>query len=294
VNSAAGRPIVDAHHHLWDLASHEYDWLVQDGWPAMTELLGDYSSIRRPFLIDELESVFRANGVGKSVHVQADWVGDPVDETRWLQSIADRHGYPNGIVAFTDLTQRWAPAELERHCKSPNMRGVRMTHRRHHPDLLIDLSFRRNFAHLARLGLSYDISVTAARMPQALDLASAFPDTHIVLAGLAIPSDGAAESRERWRFGLRLLAQAPNVAVKCTALGVADHSWMTERIRPWIREAADLFGPERLLFGSNWPVDGLYSSYGRILNAYREILADLTSDELDGFFAGNAEALYRL
>jgi predicted TIM-barrel fold metal-dependent hydrolase len=286
--------LVDAHHHLWDLDHHEHDWLMGDGWPCMTDLLGDYSALRRSYLIGEMARIFRNSNVVKSVHIQVDWVGDPVDETRWLQTVADQNGFPQAIVAFTDLTQRWAQAELERHCESANMRGIRMTHMRFHPDLLIDISFLRNFRHLGRLGLSYDLSTTWDKMPQARDLASRFPDTQIVLTHLGVSNQRGKEYFEAWRQSIRLLAEAPNVAVKVSGLGMTDHRWMEDSIRPWILDAIEIFGIDRCLFGSNWPVDGLYSSYERLVQGYDVVLGGLSSDERDRFYAGNAERVYRI
>ena len=225
---------IDTHHHLWELERHRYAWLEGEGAADTTAWIGDYASIRRSYLIEDFLTDAAGCGLIKSVHVEAVSGEDPVAETRWLQGIADRCGFPQGIVAFTDLRSADVERELDLHCQSPNVRGIRMTQ---FDGLLGDPAFRRGFSALSRRGLSYDLNVRWSGADLGLDLARAFPGVPILAGNMANPSSlGDAEFAE-WRRGMRVLAQAPNVAMKISGLGMADHRWTVERIRPWVLEA---------------------------------------------------------
>lgn len=285
-------PMADTHHHLWDLGRFRYDWLAGDGDPDVAAFLGPYDDIRRDYLIDELWGDFSVAGIVKSVHVQADIsVDDPVDETRWLQSIADRHGFPHGIVAFSDLRQPDVGSELERHCASRNMRGIRM------PDeagLLGSSAFRAGARVLEEMGLSFQVDPIPERHGDLIALADAMPDLQIFLGHAGVPEQRDRSYFERWRTSLGSIAQRANVVIKISGLGMGDHRWTVESIRPWVLSAIEIFGVNRCVFGTNWPVDRLYSSIGVLAAAYRSIIADFDPDDQRALLLGNAERLYRI
>jgi predicted TIM-barrel fold metal-dependent hydrolase len=285
---------VDAHHHLWDLDSYEYDWLMGDGWPDKTESLGDYAAIRRTYLVADLLRDFADCRVIKSVHLQADLTGpdpDPVIETRWLQRQADATGYPHAIVAWADLRSPDIAADLERHLESANMRGVRMLV---DGDGLSDAAVDRGCRALADRGLSYDLAVTWELMSDARRFAARHGDLSIILEHTGLPMSRSAEYFRSWRWGMRELAAAPNVTVKISGLGTVDHAWTVDTLRPWVLETIEIFGPQRTMFGTNWPVDGLYSTYRELVEAYVELMAGFTSSEQDAMSARNAERIYRI
>jgi len=289
---SVGLPFVDAHHHLWDLGHHRYEWLLEPGTPDFTDWFGDYAAIRRSYSVDDFLADAEGSSLLKSVHVEAGWSGpDPVGETRWVQSVADGAGIPNAIVAYADLRQQDVEAELDRHCEQSAMRGVRMAQME---GLLADARFHRGLAALERRGLSYDLNLRWPSMEAALDLASALPDLQIIVGNTANPRSLSDEEFGPWRRGMQLLAQAPNVAVKISGLGMADHDWTVERIRPWILATIEAFGPERCMFGTNWPVDRLYSGYRALVQAYETTVAGFTHDEQEGLFSRNAERFYRI
>ena len=284
--------LVDTHHHLWDLDSFPYAWLTGDGTPGETDYLGDYASIRQDYLIEDLLADYAPQNVVKSVHVQADFSGpDPTVETRWLQSIADVHGFPHGIVAHTDFRSPDAGEELDRHCESPNMRGVRMMG---HDDMLDEPDFRRGVAELARRGLSFDLNGDWERAGAGLRLARSFPDMWVVVTHTGLPYERTVECFRRWRKGMETFAQAPNMVVKISGLGMRDRNWTVDSIRPWILETIDIFGVDRCMFGTNWPVDRLYSDFDTLLDAYRRVISGFSADEQDKLFARNAERYYRI
>lgn len=285
-------PFVDAHHHLWDLERHRYAWLEGEGWPEETAVLGDYSAIRHSYLVEAYLADGRPANLVKSVHVQADWSGgDPVDETRWLQSVADRTGFPHAIVAHADLAAPGAGTQLERHLAFPNVRGIRSTPEETRPE---DAAFRRGVAALGRFGLSYDLRATPESAGACRALAEAAPDVMFLVGHAGEPAERSPDYRARWRRSLATLAGAPNVALKLSGLPMRDHRWTPESLRPWILDAIDAFGVDRCMFGTNWPVDSLYSTFEALVDAYASAVASFTEPERRALFAGNAERCYRI
>jgi predicted TIM-barrel fold metal-dependent hydrolase len=194
-------------------------------------------------------------------------------------------------VASVDLRAPDAEAQIERHSQSPHVRGIRMTQM---GELVSRSDFRRGFSALAARSLSYDLNIRSEDVRHALALAAAFPDTTILVDNMANPSSLDPDEFIRWRVAMRQLAAAPNVAMKISGLGMADHAWTLERIRPWARAAIDLFSPSRCMFGSNWPVDGLYRSYSALVSAFHEVIIDLDAPSRRAVLAGTAERLYRI
>lgn len=284
-------PFVDSHHHLWDMGQGHYHWLEEEE-PEETAVVGDYSAIRRNYLIGDLLADFEGSSVIKSVHVQAEYGGDDqVWETAWLQQVADAHGYPHAIVAKTDLASEGARADLERHGEHANMRGIRNFVQ---GEDLLTPEFRRGLQALSDLGFSYDLNSTWEGMGEARQAAELFGDLQFILGHCGVPMERTAEYFDAWRAGMATLAGAPNVACKISGLGMTDHSWTVESIRPWVLECIEVFGVERCMFGSNWPVDSLYSSYRAVVEAYRQITADFSADERSALFRRNAEHYYKV
>jgi predicted TIM-barrel fold metal-dependent hydrolase len=292
VQTGGPQRLIDAHHHLWDLERHVYAWLRAEGDPGTTAWIGDYVSIRRPYLLDDYLRDASGSGLYKSVHVEALWGGsDSVEETLWLQAISDQHGFPHAIVAAVDLCAPDVETQLDRHLASPNLRGVRMAQI---GDLVSRRDFRRGFAALAERGLNYDLNIRLEDATHALGLAAAFPGTTILVDNMANPISLDNNYLVRWKTAMRMLARAPNVVMKISGLGMADHLWTVERIRPWVLAAIGIFSPGRCMFGSNWPVDRLYSSYESLVDGFRRITTDLGADERDALFRGTAERCYRI
>jgi predicted TIM-barrel fold metal-dependent hydrolase len=285
-------PLVDAHHHLWNLARHIYPWLADGGVPATTDWIGNYAAIRSSYGLRDYLTDAAGSGLIKSVHVEASWGGrESFGETAWLQSLANERGFPQAIVAAVDLRATDAQAQIERHVQSRNLRGIRMTQM---GELVSRADFRRGFASVAAHGLSYDLNIRYEDVRHALALATAFPETPILVDNMANPVSLDAESFIRWRAAMRQLAAAPNVAMKISGLGMADHCWTIGRIRPWILAAVDLFEPARCMFGSNWPVDSLYGTYAELVDAFRAVISELDQVSQNAMLFGTAERLYRI
>ena len=296
-------PVVDCHHHLWDLGKHRYEWLQAE--PILDTLLGDYSPICRDYLIQNYLADARPAGVVKSVHVQCEFDhADPAGETEWLQGLADRHGFPHGIVGFVNLADPAAGALLDTHGGFANFRGVRQNlnfdaddPRRcfaDRGDYLSDPAWRRGFSLLAPRGLSFDLQILPLQMGEAYEALVACPGTGVVLDHAGLPLDRNPEALELWRRGMRRLASLPNVAVKLSGFGMMDRSPSVATIRPIVLETIEMFGAERCMFASNFPVDGLGGNLVDFFDAYRAVVADFSEDERIALFARNAERFYRI
>ena len=295
--------VVDPHIHLWDLRTHCYPWLEKPG----VSFVGDARELQHDYLLDHLLADAQDIEVLKVVHVEANHdPADPVEETRWLQQIADAdgaRGMPNAIVAGIDLAAPDAPAVLEAHASFANTRGVRQILNVHRDKLFdyVGRHFMREplwqerFALLRRYGLSFDLQLYPSQMDEAVALARAHPDTQFVLnhAGMFVDRDSVAGYRA-WRDGLRVLAACPNVAVKISGLSMFDHHWTVESLRPYVLETLDAFGVERAMFASNFPVDRLFGSYSALWHAYAAIVAGASETERSALFRHNAERIYRI
>jgi predicted TIM-barrel fold metal-dependent hydrolase len=302
MNTLDGAPIVDAHHHLWCLSCVRYPWLeeLRDSDNAAEDL----GSLRRDYLIDDFLADAGPSRVVRSVHIQADSdPADPVAETRWLQAIADVHGFPHGIVAFVPLNADDAQATLEAHCQFANVRGVRQMMNRDKPasqdgapadQCLTDPAWRRGFALLARYRLSFDLHIYPWQLEEAADLAHAFSETPIAIDHVGLPLARDRAARQVWRRGMTLIARYPNVALKVSGLAMLDHASPGDRIGPVMAEAIEIFGPERCMFGSNFPVDRIYSSFGRLVSTFRDAIAQYSPSEQRSMLRDNAAAFYRL
>ena len=184
-----------------------------------------------------------------------------------------------------------AQAIIEKHMHFRNMRGVRDFGE---GEYLVDPAWRRGFAHLQEHGLVYCVDPRPETMAQIKDLAAAFPDTIISLDHAGFPLRRDDDYMAFWRAEMRSLAEAPNVIVKVSALGMGDPRWTVDSMRPLVLHCLEAFGVERTVFGTNWPVDRLFSSYPDVVNAYARIIAGLTPAEQTALFSGNAERYFRI
>jgi predicted TIM-barrel fold metal-dependent hydrolase len=285
-------PFVDTHVHYWDLKDEDlrYAWLERD-W--VHPVLGDIDGLKvLKYMAPEYISETRFQNVSKAVHVQAAiGIDDPVEETRWLQEQADATGFPHGIVAHCDLAGPDAAATLERHLEYPNMRGVRDFGQ---GDYLVDPAWQRGYGMLGQHGLVFCLDVETDNMGKARALADKHPDVVLCIDHAGFPRSREPEYFQRWKAGMNDIAGAPNTVCKVSGLGMCDNAWTVDSLRPWVESCIEAYGTERTFFGTNWPVDRLYSSYGDVLNAYEEIIAGFSEDEQRAMFSGNAERVFRI
>jgi predicted TIM-barrel fold metal-dependent hydrolase len=291
--------IVDAHHHIWRQA--DLPWLSG---PMQPRIFGPYEPIRRDYSIAEYLDDLAGSGVVCSVYVQANWpTGRFEDEAAWVQRTADEHGWPRAIVAYADVSVGDVRPQLDRLARYPRVRGVRMQLHWHdnplyrfaaRPDLCADPVIRRNIARLADYGFSFDLQVFAPQMTDAAGLAAACPGVTFILQHAGMLEDLSPDGRSAWRTGMKHLAACPNVVSKLSALGTFIHRNDPAHIAAVLRETVAIFGAERCLFGSNFPVEKLWTSYRELVGAYVAAAAKLRPEEQDAIFRTTAMRVYRL
>jgi predicted TIM-barrel fold metal-dependent hydrolase len=292
--------IVDAHHHLWDLSACTYPWLMAKG---QMRFFGDPTPIQKNYQVSDFQADFGTLPVTASVHIQ---VGvhpdDSIQETRWLQAQGNMHGLPSAIVAFCDLTAPDREAMLDAHMACPGLRGVRqilgrsdVEDRVTNTGALIDQpAFLDGLKSLAQRGLSFDLQLVPHQMQSVSRVLEGVPDLKVALchAGSLNQFDEAAI--QTWSSGMQALARLPNVICKVSGFGMFDHHWSSDSIRDQIRQTIDVFRPERIAFGSNFPVDGLHASYQEVVAGFASAIESFTLEERQAMFATNSRQFYRL
>lgn len=287
---------IDAHHHLWDLGAVEYPWLMQTGAPRF---FGDPTPIQRNFLIDEFSAMARAEGFGGSVHIQVG-AADPWAEACWVQSVADVHPeWPMAQVVFCDLTAADRSAQLARYKSLPSVRGVRQIIGRAPGEdavtgtnaLLDDPAFLEGLQEAGELGFSFDLQLIPELMSQTAAVLSAAPGTAVALCHAGSPHDRSAAGLAEWAALLRNLSALDHVSCKLSGLGMFQHDWATDDFAPIVDTCLSEFGADRSMFGSNFPVDSLYSDYARLSQCFHDLVPDADHDAV---FGGTASRFYRM
>ncbi|MEO1407849.1 MAG: amidohydrolase family protein, partial [Pseudomonadota bacterium] len=229
-------------------------------------------------------------------------IDSSVAETLFVDGQSDEHGYPNAIIAFADLTSEQLQDTLDRHGASERLRGVRQIVGRSAEEdrktgsagLLQNPAFVEGLRMLASRELSFDLQLTPPLMAKAAKVFGTVPELPVALCHCGSPSDFSDDGIEEWSSGLKRLADLPNLICKISGFGMFDHQWTTDSIRPHVRRVIEIFGPKRVAFGSNFPVDKLHGTYQSVMGGYLDITAEFSSDERNAMFAGTAEAFYRI
>lgn len=290
--------VIDAHFHVWRRA--DLPWLSG---PMQPRIFGPYEAIRRDYMISEYRNDIAGAGVEKAVYVQANWPPERAeDEAAFVESLAAETGWPHAIVAYADMTAPDARPALDRLARFPRLRGIRQQlHWHENPlyrfaagaDLCRDETLQRNVGRLADYGWSFDLQVFPGQMDGARDLADACPATTLVLQHAGMPEDTSDEGRALWRERMALLARRPNVVSKLSGLGTFIHRLDAEHVRRVVAETVALFGAERCLWGSNFPIEKLWTGYGPLLEAYRQAAGGLSEGERRAIFHETAARVYR-
>lgn len=294
------RRIIDAHHHLWapvsDPAGLGYVWLKDIG--AMKPF-GDPTPIQRDYLLEEFLAEPAPQTLVGSVHVQCDpKLPDPVAETAFIQGLSDVSNHPIMIVGFADLTAGDFAQVLARHQAYSNLRGIRqiISYLPDRPEisfaprnLLDDLIWQGNFASMAGQGLSFDLQLYPEQMEQAADFLAQHADIPVVIDHLGSPYDVTGLGILTWQKGMRALADLPHVSVKLGGYAMSFGSDLGAVPSRLTREALAMFGPERTLFSSNFPVDRLHLKYPDLL----AFITNIAGKHADAILHDNAARFYR-
>jgi L-fuconolactonase len=277
--------IVDAHHHFWDPATADYPWLTDE-----------LAAIRRAFGPADLEPHLRAAGVEATVLVQT---RSSLEESVDFLAVAAATPFVRGVVGWVDLTDPAVAdtiAGLQAGPGGDRLKGIRhQAHDEPDPDWLVREDVIRGVEAVGLAGLVYDLLVRTRELPAALELARRLPDVRFVIDHIAKPpiADGALEP---WASRLTPFEELDHVACKLSGMVTeADwSSWTPADLQPYVERVLAIFGLDRLLFGSDWPVCLLASTYGGVIDAARQSLDGLGTGDLAKVFGGTAERVYRL
>ena len=292
--------IVDAHHHIWRQA--DLPWLQG---PMVPRIFGPYEPIRRDYPIEEYLADIAGTGVEKSVYVQTNWAkAGAVDEVAWVQATADAHGWPHAIVGYADLLDDAVGEVLERQAAFPLMRGVRMQlHWHENPQYRFAADARPDGrpglppqpAPPRRLRLV--VRPAGLRRADGGRGAAGRGQSRHHLRAAALRHAGGPDRRPAaaaWREGMRRLADQPNVVNKLSGLGTFIHRNDPAHVADIVGETVALFGPDRCLFGSNFPIEKLWTSYADLVAAFRQAVAAFPEPARRSMLAATAAAVYRL
>ena len=283
---------IDAHQHFWRRSRGDYTWLNESG--------GALAPLQRDFMPEDLAPALEASGINRTVLVQA---ADTVAETEFLLGLADRHAFIGGVVGWVDLSRSDAAHTLERLAADPWFKGVRpmlqdlpmadWISRAPHPDAV---------RALIRLGLRFDALVKAEHLPALLRFMQAWPELPVVVDHCAKPPIGRADAAERqdaWRRNMREIAALPQAHCKFSGLVTETPANLRSTgaaaigaLRPVWDEVLERFGPDRLMWGSDWPVVTLAFSHAQWLAVSESLVSELTPAEQASLWRGTAQKFY--
>ena len=297
--------IVDAHHHLWDLNNKhtKYSWLmVKEG----EAFFGDYAAIRKSYLLEDYLEDSKNQNIIKSVHVQAEHDDDkPVNETAWLQNLADTHSsnLPSAIVAYADFSKNNISEVLDAHQEYKNTRGIRqiLSYNKEEPkyshaseDFMKNSVWVENFKNIRNRNLSFDIQIYKHQMQDAVDLATKYDDVLFILNHTGEPCYQTEEYIYSWNENMKKLASCENIVTKISGLGMFDPQWTIDSTRIFVEKTIQIFGIERCMFASNFPVDKIFNTFDNYWNSFKEITKDYSVNDKKLLFSFNAEKYYRI
>jgi len=259
--------VVDSHHHLWDPAHRDYPWMGGD---ALTP-------IRRRFDAGDLKPLLDANGVDRTVVVQT---VSSLEETREFLQAAAENEFIGGVVGWVDLTDRSVAktlADLKRSQGGAFLVGIRhQVHDEPDPEWLLREDVQRGIAAVGEADLVYDVLVRTRELPAGLETVQRHPGMRFVIDHAAKPRIAAGAWDAAWEQALAPMADHPNVSCKLSGLVTeADwKAWTPEQLEPYVNKVLEWFGPERCMFGSDWPVCLLAASYKEVVEAMQSLVGD--------------------
>ncbi|WP_343745205.1 amidohydrolase family protein [Chitinophaga sp.] len=274
--------VIDAHQHFW-----QYD-PVRDAW-----IDDSMQVIRRDFFPEHLEPILASNGVHGCVAVQAD---QSENETAFLLDLADKHPFIKGVVGWTDLRSPNVRERLAAYTAHPKLKGFRhIVQGEPDNNFLLGEAFCNGIAALAEFGFTYDILVYPKQLAATAAFVEKFPDHRFAIDHVAKP-DFKTGALDEWAAYMRRIAKAPNVYCKLSGLVTeADwQHWQQEHFEPFLDVVLECFGPNRLMFGSDWPVCLLAAEYAQVKNIIVSYIGKLSTAEQNNIMGGNAISFYHL
>lgn len=273
--------ILDSHHHLWDYDPQQYPWI-----PVGSPLEHTYG-------LNDLADHSAGTGVVGSIAVQA---RQTLEETEWLLGLAERDPLCKGVVGWVPLQDPSVGEILGRFHDQPLLKGVRhVIQDEADPEFMLRPALLDGIRTIAQAGLRYDLLIFGHQLPNTIKMVDALPsDTPLVLDHIAKPMIAPGSFDEQWADGFKELAKRPNVLCKLSGMAteVRGETWDADTLRPYAELAIEAFGPERLMFGSDWPVCLLKTEYKRWVETVLGLIDELSEDEQDAVLYRNAATFY--
>lgn len=291
--------MIDAHHHIWE--QRDLPWLLG---PEQPRIFGSYGAIRRDYLMDEYLNDVRSSGISKSVYVQANWApANALGEVAWVENAFDKVGWKGAIVAFADFSVTDVRPQLDALSQYKSIRGIRQQYHWHDnpayrfaPDAkqLISNNVMANLRHLSDYNWAFDLQIFEPQMDDASKLIQHCPKVNFILQHSGMLEDQSSVGIAKWEQGLRRLASNPNAFNKLSGLGTFIHRNDPYFISKTVHKMVEIFGAERCMFGSNFPIEKIWTTYGQLFDAYKAAASNLTSEQQNAIFSDTASRIYRL
>lgn len=274
--------IIDAHHHYWKYDAVAYDW-IDDSMKA----------IRQDFLPEQLSKTIEEAGIDGVITVQARQM---IEETDWLLELARQTPFMKGVVGWLPLMEDNLECHLIKYSEESLLKGLRhVIQGEDDPEFMLRSDFNRGISMLKKYGLVYDILIVERQLPNTIQFVDRHPNQPFVLDHIAKPLIGKNELLP-WKDNIRELARRPNVCCKLSGMVTeADFQhWTPEQLQPYFEVVMEAFGPKRLMFGSDWPVCLVATTYKSWVNLVRKNIAAFSREEQAGIMGGNAARVYGL
>lgn len=289
---------IDAHHHLWDLARVEYPWLLAKG---EVRFFGQPDPIRKNYLPSDYADD-TAGRISRSVHIQVGArEGLELQETAFVNDCSRQSGdhLPAAAVVAVDLGRRGIEESLDAQQAYPVTRGVRHMIGKSAEENVFLPPFEpeiwlENWRLLASRGLSFDLQFTEEQYKEVFDALEQVPELRVAICHLASPWDRSPEGLARWKTWMKRFAALPSTVIKVSGLSMFTKRWDEQEFFRWAGAALDVFGAERCMLGSNFPVDRLYVSYDKLFTAWKALVSSCSPDEAVYLAGKTAEKFYRI
>ena len=286
--------MIDAHHHLWDLNAVNYPWLMEKG---KRRFFGDPTRIQRNYLIDEHIQLANELGFKGSVHIQVG-AADGLEEAQWINSVVNENqSWPMVQVAFCDLSSDQRELHLDNLQKLSSVVGVRQIIGRSPAEdansktneLLTSDNFMQGLQSISDRGLTFDLQIIPELLKTCASVFSQFPNLQVILCHAGSPYNRTLEGIKSWANDLTHLSNLSNVSCKLSGLGMFDHNWTGSTVAPIVTTVIDQFGSKRVMFGSNFPVDSLSSSFEQL---FTRLSSNVDDKDFEDVFSKTAQRIY--
>lgn len=273
--------IIDTHQHFWNYDPKTLDWINED-----------MMVLRKDFLPADLAPILKENNVEGCIAVQADQTDT---ETQILIRESHQNSFIKGVVGWVNLKEKGIEENLEEYSNEITLKGFRHIIQAEPKGFMLDASFQKGLSALAKYNYTYDLLIYESQLAEANTLIKQLPELPIVIDHIAKPNIKKGES-ENWKKEIKAMAQYPNVYCKISGMATEAHwnSWTMDTLKPYIDTVVEAFGTERIMFGSDWPVCLVASSYEKWLKGLQNYFNTFSINEQEDFFANNAIKFYKI